>query len=77
MNCQLFYPTFHLLPLEASRDVGLVYYQISKITNYHAKLLKYMIMFKEILTFLGLDYRANSLITLYLVVIGISIQKIR
>ena len=34
-------------------------------------------MFKGILTFLGLDYKDVSLITLYLVVIGISIKKIR
>ena len=32
-------------------------------------------IFKDILTFLGLDYRNNLLITLYLVVIGISIPK--
>ena len=34
-----------------------------------------MLLFKDILTFLGLDYRDASLITLYLVVIGISIIK--
>ena len=35
-----------------------------------------MILFKDILTFLGLVYRDASLITLYLVVvIGISIKK--
>jgi hypothetical protein len=34
-----------------------------------------MILFKDILTFLGLVYRDASLITLYLVVIGISLQK--
>ena len=34
-------------------------------------------MFKDILTFLGLDYRDSSLITLYLIVIGISNPKIR
>ena len=47
---------------------------LSKIVE---KLLKYRIMFKDILIFLGLDYRDASLITLYLVVIGISIPKIR
>ena len=31
--------------------------------------------FKEILTFLGLDYRDASLITMYFVVLGISIKK--
>ena len=34
-------------------------------------------MFKDIPTFLGLAYRDASHITLYLVVIGISIPKIR
>ncbi len=34
-------------------------------------------MFKDILTFLGLDYREASLITLYFVVLGIGIPKIR
>ena len=47
------------------------------VSKFVAKLIKYMILFKDILTFLGLDYRDASLITLYLVVIGISIKKIR
>ena len=34
-----------------------------------------MLLFKDILTFLGLDYRDALLIALYLVVIGISIKK--
>ncbi len=38
-------------------------------------MIKYVIMFKDILTYLGLDYRDASLIRLYLVVIGISIKK--
>ena len=38
---------------------------------------KYRIEFKDKLTFLGLDYRDALLITLYLVVVGISIPKIR
>ena len=38
---------------------------------------KYRIMFKDILTFLGLDYRDASLMTLYFVVLRISIPKIR
>ena len=42
-----------------------------------AKLPKYMILFKGILTFLGLAYRDALLVTLYLVVIGIGIQIIR
>ena len=41
------------------------------------KLLKYRIMCKDIPTFLDLDYGGASLIILYLVVLGISIQKIR
>ncbi len=36
-----------------------------------------MILLKDILTFLGLDYRDGSLITLVLAVMGISIPKIR
>ena len=34
-------------------------------------------MFKDVLTFLGLDYRGASLITLYFVVIGFIIQQIQ
>ena len=46
------------------------------VSKFVAKLIKYMILFKDILTLLGLDYRDASLITLYLVVIiGISIPK--
>ena len=45
--------------------------------KYVAKLLKYKILFKDILTFLGLDYRDASLIIVYLIVIGISTPKIR
>ena len=45
------------------------------VSKFVAKLLKYML--KDILIFLGLDYRDASLITSYLVVIGISIPKIR
>ena len=40
------------------------------------KLLKCRILCKDILIFLGLDYRDASLITLYLVAIGFSIPKI-
>ena len=36
---------------------------------------KYRILFKEIITFLGLVYRDAMLMTLYLIVIGISIVK--
>ena len=45
------------------------------IRKFVAKLLRYRILFKDILTFLRLDYRDSSLITLYLVVVGISIPK--
>ena len=45
------------------------------MSKFVAKLLLYGIPFKDILTFLGLDYRIASLITLYLVVIGISIPR--
>ena len=47
------------------------------IRKFVAKLLNYRILFKDILTFLILDYRDASLIILYLIVIGISNQKIR
>ena len=47
---------------------------VSKIDE---KLLEYRIMFKDILTFLGLDYRDGLLKTLYIVVLGISIPIIR
>ena len=47
------------------------------IRKFVAKLLKYRKLFKDMLAFLGLDHRDASLITLYLVVIGISFQKIR
>ena len=40
-----------------------------------AKLLKYILLMRDILTFLGLNYRVDLLITLYLVVLGISIPK--
>ena len=46
------------------------------VSKFVAKLIKYIILFKDIVTFLGLDYRDALLITLYLVVIGISIPKI-
>ena len=41
-----------------------------------AKLITYTILFRDILTFLGLDCRDGSLITLYLVVLE-AILKIR
>ncbi len=57
-----------------------MYKNPSKIVSKSAeKLLKYMIllMFKDILTFLRLDYRDVLLIRMYFVVLGISIPKIR
>ena len=47
------------------------------VSKFVAKLIKCMLQFKDILTFLGLDYRDVSFNTLYLIVIGISIQNIR
>ena len=41
-----------------------------------AKLLKYRILFKDILKFLIRDYRDASLIIMYLIVIGIRNKKI-
>ena len=52
--------------------------RIKILSKFVEKLLKLnRIMFKDILTFLGLDYRDDSLITLYFVVLGNSIPKIR
>ena len=49
------------------------------VSKFIEKLVKYRVLFKDILTFLGLDYRGSSLLKLYLgkIVIGISIPKIR
>ena len=44
------------------------------VSKFVAKLIKYMLLFKDILTFLGLDYRDASLITLYLNVLRISTE---
>ena len=41
------------------------------------KVRYYRIMFKDIMTFLGLNYRDTSLKILYFVVLGISIPIIR
>ena len=46
-------------------------------SKFVAKLLDYRILLKDIPILLGHDYRDASLITLDLVVIGISIPKIR
>ena len=40
-----------------------------------SKFIKYWILFKDILTFLELDYGNASLITMYIVVLGIRIKK--
>ena len=42
-----------------------------------AKLRKYKILFKYILTFLALEYRDASLIIFYLAVLGINIPKMQ
>ena len=47
------------------------------VSKFVDKLRKYRILFKDLLTFWELDYRDASLITLYIVVLGISIPKIR
>ena len=47
------------------------------VSNFLKKLLNYRIVFKDILTFLGLGYRNASLITFYtFLVLGIGISKI-
>ena len=43
------------------------------VRKFFAKLLKYMKMFMEILTFLGLDEREDLFLIWYYVVLGISI----
>ena len=53
-----------------------MYKSQNKILNkFVENLLKYRIMFKDKLTFLGIYYRNASHITLYFVVQGISIPK--
>ena len=47
------------------------------VSKFVEKLLKYRIMFRDILTCLGLNYIDALLIRLYFVVLGISIPKIR
>ncbi len=47
----------------------------TNVSKFVVKLHK--ILFKDILTFLGLDYRGALLITLNFVFLGISIPKIR
>ena len=48
------------------------------VSKFVEKLLKYRILFyKDILTFLELDYCDASVITLYIVVLGISILKMK
>ena len=51
--------------------------RIKIVSKFVEKLLKYRIMFMDKLTFFELDYRDASLITLYFVVLGIGISKIR
>ena len=46
------------------------------VSKFVVKFLRYRIMFMDILTLLGLDYRVALLIILYFVVLGISIPKI-
>ena len=51
--------------------------RIKIVSKFVEKLLKNRIMFKDILTFLGLAYRGASLITLYFFILRINIQIIR
>ena len=51
--------------------------RIKIVGKFVEKLPKNRIMFMDILTFLGLDYRVASLITLYFVVPVINTPKIR
>ena len=46
------------------------------VRKFVEKLLKYRILIKDILKFLGINHREASLITLYFVVLEISIPKI-
>ena len=52
-------------------------WNINVVSKFVEKMLKYRIVFKDILTFLGLDNRDASHFTLHIVVIRISIPKIR
>ena len=47
------------------------------VSKFVEKLLKTGYFFRDIPTFLGLDYRDASFVTLYFVVKGISMSKIR
>ena len=46
------------------------------LSKFVAKMIKYMLLFKDILTFLVIDYRDASLITLYLVAIKNQMNRI-
>ena len=47
------------------------------VSKFVEKLLTCRKLFKDILTFVGLDYKDDSLIALTFVVLGIGISKIR
>ena len=47
------------------------------VSKFGQKLLKYRKIFKDLLKLFGLDYRDASPMTLYFVVLGIIIPKIR
>ena len=49
--------------------------RVSELNNQNIK-TKYRIVFQDILTILGLDHRDASILTLYFVVLEISIPKI-
>ena len=65
------------LKLKDKRTLTLVEFQNKVVSKFVAKVIKYMILFKNILTYLRLDYRDASLKRLYLVVIEINILKNR
>ena len=46
------------------------------VSKFVEKLLKYRIMFKDIITFLGLDYKDALLIKFYFVVLEISFPRV-
>ena len=46
------------------------------VIQFEAKLLEYRVLFKDILTLLGLDYRDGTLKTMNLILIGINIKLI-
>ena len=63
----------NIKPVECQNRINLILSLGKIVSKFVAKLIKYTILFRDIQTFIGLDYGDAPLITLYLVVIGISI----